>query len=688
MKKLCRIGVDIGGTFTDIVIKNGEHIRHIKILTRDLEQSLALTKALEVIAPQTAPAEFLHSTTLVTNMLLEHKGAKTGFITTQGMRDLLYIARHKRPLNYAIRQNIPWQHNAPVPRKWRITIPERVDANGKVLVALDKVALIKAVKKLVADGVESIAIGFLHAYSFPQHEQLAKKIIRKQYANLPITLSSDVSARFREYERFITAALNARVLPHTFAYLQKLSAKIYNIWPKLKLTVMTNTGGLETVDFASANSGAVQNVPIKLALSGLAAAGNAFKAIAKKLSLPNCIGIDVGGTSTDVIVIKNYKLNEAPLEQRSVAGFPLQIPLLDLHTLGAGGGSIISRDEFGELRVGPLSAGANPGPACYGFGGKEPTLTDAALLVGRMPRDLKLAGSIPINILLAQKVFAKKFHQKRYIDIVKIALDALLLAEANIAFAMREQTIARGLNPQEMALIAAGGAGGMLACGIADILELSKVIIPVNPGLLAAWGLLVAPHTQESTITILKNLNTLNDFEIKKYFAKARAKLASFKAKTQLHYIAALRYLGQGFEVEIELAGKIPSLAKLKIAFHAAHKKEYGFALEATDIEWIELSARRVKLSNISVENFSAAQSYYSSANKNNLVIWDYAKNLSQIKKISAKMFYRSDLPRGFKAAGPLVITEQSATTYVPCGWQLKVVEHGVLILSRRSSKK
>ena len=391
MKTGLRIGIDIGGTFTDAIAVSSKGITTAKVPSNPMNPGEAVLAAVEALTLQERPERFLHGTTLVTNMLLERKGAKTGFITGQGMRDILHIGRHERPLTYAIKQEIPHQHHPPVPRKWRLTVSERVDAQGEVIIPLDEAMVRSAARELNNMGVESIAIGFLHSYQYLEHEKMAEEWVKEEAPDTFVCTSSEISPRFREYERFLTTAWNARVAPKAAQYLANLARELDARWPGLKLTLMTSNGGLEEVDMQSgAAYGDLRRTPIRLGLSGPAAAGNAITRVAHDLNLNNCVGLDVGGTSSDIVVVRDGRLREAPWEERRIGGYVLQIPMLDLYTIGAGGGSLVYRDEFGAIHVGPQSAGADPGPACYERGGTQATVTDAAVMAGRLPEDILL----------------------------------------------------------------------------------------------------------------------------------------------------------------------------------------------------------------------------------------------------------------------------------------------------------
>jgi N-methylhydantoinase A len=676
-----RIGIDIGGTFTDAIAVSSEGISTAKVPSRSDQPGAAVLDALNALKLDQVPDRLFHGTTLVTNMLLERKGALTGLITSQGMRDVILIGRHERPLNYAIQQEIPQQHHPPVPRRWRLAVPERIGATGEVVVPLNEEAVRQAARELAKAGVEAIAIGFLHAYRYPEHEQQAERWIHEEAPEIFVCSSHEVSPRFREYERLLTTAWNARVAPGAAQYLSSLAGDIQSRWPGLRLTLMTSNGGLEEVNLQVEDTkGDLKRTPIRLGLSGPAAAGNAVTRVASELGLQHCVGLDVGGTSSDIVVIRDGRLGEAPWEERRIAGYPLQIPMLDLHTIGAGGGSLVFRDEYGALNVGPQSAGANPGPACYARGGTQPTVTDAAAVVGRLPKDILLGGTMPIQVGLAYKAFADTFSTDEH-DSIRAALDVLALAEANIAFGIRERTVARGLDPAELALVAAGGAGPLLACGIAESLQLAEVIVPPLPGLLAAWGLLVAPDRRENTLTILQPLKEVSSQDSVAYFENAYEGLsAKPPERARILRTAALRYLGQGFEVEIRVDDPANVFA-LEQDFHRAHEHEYGFSMPGAPVEWVELRVawEIPALGWTFSENMNTIDKPIDMA-----PLWEYQykKELEdepEPQLVNARVFERSRLPLDVQILGPAIILEDDATTYIPTDWVARTTQGGYL---------
>jgi N-methylhydantoinase A/oxoprolinase/acetone carboxylase beta subunit len=676
-----RIGIDIGGTFTDAVAVSSQGLSTAKVPSRPDQPGAAVLAALDALQLDQEPVRFLHGTTLITNMLLEHKGAPTGFITSQGMRDLVHIGRHERPLNYAIRQEIPQQHYPPVPRRWRLAVPERISAQGEVVIPLDEKTVRQAARQLHEAGVEAIAIGFLHSYRFPKHEQQAEQWIREEAPDVFVCASHEVSPRFREYERFLTTAWNARVAPGAARYLSGLASEIDSRWPGLRLTLMTSNGGLEEVNMREGEiKGDLRRTPVRLGLSGPAAAGNAVTRVASELGLRHCVGLDVGGTSSDIVVIREGRLGEAPWEERRIGGYPLQIPMLDLHTIGAGGGSLVFRDPYGALHVGPESAGADPGPACYGRGGDQPTVTDAAVVAGRLPQDILLGGTMPIEAGLARRVFANTFSPDGD-EIVRAALDVLALAEANIAFGIRERTVARGLDPAELALVAAGGAGPLLACGIAETLQLAEVIVPPRPGLLAAWGLLVAPDRRESVVTVLRPMKSITAGDSVTYFDQATLGLSAAPPEgAQILRTAAMRYLGQGFEVEITVDDPA-NIAELERRFHQTHEHEYGFATPGAPVEWVEL---RVAWEIPPPDWAFPEETGEPDSRPVQVQLWEYhggEMGTEAVRPVPApaNVYERRRLSLGIRLAGPAIVTEKDATTYIPSGWVAQASRGGYL---------
>ncbi len=679
MNENIRIGVDIGGTFTDAVAITQQGLRVAKAPSQKEHPGQGVLAAINALNLDHVPTRFMHGTTLVTNMLLERKGSPTGFITTQGMRDIIHIGRHERPLTYAIRQEIPQQRYPPVPRRWRLTINERVSASGEIIQELNEDEVRQAARKLAEDGVEAIAIGFLHAYRYQEHERKAVRWIQDELPNLFVCASHAVSPRFREYERFLTTAWNARVAPGAAAYLYELTREIDRRWPGLKLTMVSSNGGLEEVDLATESvAGDLRRTPIRLSLSGPAAAGNAVAHVAKQLGISDCVGIDIGGTSTDIVVVRNGRLNEAPWEERRIAGYPLQIAMLDIHTIGAGGGSIVVQDKFGALQIGPRSAGAVPGPICYGRGGDMPTVTDAAVITGRLPGRILLGGKMSLQPELIPTHFRRMFQISDEADLIKIGLHILAVTESKIAFGIRERTVARGLNPSDLALVAAGGAGPLLSCGIAEILELKEVIVPPRPGLLAAWGLLVASDRREIAKTILQPLMEISDAQAIEYFEKAKANLPS-PANIDATYrlTAALRYVGQGFEVEVDAPHPI-TVERIAQRFHRAHEKEYGFSSPNAPIEWVELR--------VSWEVAPPAWTF-PEVILNNVIpetkteMWELAKRKGDFVPVKREVAIldRHSLTSGRTIKGPNIVTEIDSTTYIPTGWTGTMIEGGYL---------
>ena len=433
---------------------------------------------------------------------------------------------------------------------------------------------------------------------------------------------------------------------------------------------------------SKATFGDLRRTPIRLGLSGPAAAGNAIVRVAHDLNLKNCVGLDVGGTSSDIVVVRDGRLREAPWEERKIGGYVLQIPMLDLYTIGAGGGSLVYRDEFGAIHVGPQSAGASPGPACYDRGGTQATVTDAAAVTGRLPEDILLGGTMPIRADLAHKAIAETFGVNDHKEIIRSALQVLALAEANIAFGIRERTVSRGLDPAELALVSAGGAGSLLACGVAETLGLAEVIVPHRPGLLAAWGLLVAPDRREATVTVLRRLDEISKEETRAYFAEAENKISeSLPEGANFLRIAALRYLGQGFEVEI-LINNSTDLDSLEKKFHEAHQHEYGFSIPEAEVEWVELRA----FWEVAAEGwaFPSADTKKQEPDKP-VSVWELPSNepAPEPLKSQAKCISRDLLLSGSHIEGPAIITEQDATTYIPTGWKAQVTDNGYLRIKK-----
>ncbi len=482
------IGVDVGGTFTDLVycdLASGAiAINKVSTTPEDPSKGV-MTGILELLAAnKVAPnaIDFVfHATTTATNAVLEHKGARTGMITNEGFRDILHIGRHQRVEHYSIRQELPWQNRPLIKRRHRMVVNGRLaPPTGEELEPLDEAAVRKAAIALREEGVEAVAVCFLFSYLNSAHEDRAKAIVRQVMPDAFVTTSSFVSPQFREFERFTTAALAAFIGPKVRSYIAHLDAALKEAGLTGDLRIMASNGG-------AATSGMVSEKPTLTLLSGLAAGVLGGAWIGELAQRRKVITFDIGGTSADIGIIVDGKFAETDSRSTSIAGFPLLMPMIDIHTIGAGGGSIAFIDQGGAFRVGPRSAGAIPGPAAYGRGGAEPTVTDANLVLGRLDEHDFLGGGMKLDVGASRRVVGE-LATKLGLDINETAEGILTLINANMANAIRSRTIQKGIDPRGFALVAFGGGGPLQGADVAAMLEIPEVIVPPYPGITSANG--------------------------------------------------------------------------------------------------------------------------------------------------------------------------------------------------------
>ena len=484
------IGVDIGGTFTDVVFADSEtnDIRVHKVPTTPEDPSLGMQAAVRELCERErlSPAEvghLFHGTTIATNAVLTHDGARTGMITSAGYRDIVHIGRHQRPQHYSIRQEIPWQDRPFVRRRHRLTVPERITPPaGEVLVPLDEEAVRDAARRLRDEGVEAIAVCFLFSWVDPAHEERAAAIVREEHPACFVTTSASVSPQFREFERFTTTAMNAFIGPRVRDYMNRIGARMADAGIAAELHVMASNGGVATVRTVSER-------PVVTLLSGPAAGVLGGRWSGELSGRRRLITFDMGGTSADIGIVDEGRFAEATARDTWVAGYPVLVSMIDIHTIGAGGGSIARVDQGGGFRVGPESAGAVPGPAAYGHGGVEPTVTDANVVLGRLDRDYFLGGAMALDDQAAG-VAIGRLAEGLGLDEREAAAGVLAIVNANMANAISSRTVQKGVDPRDFSLVAFGGAGPLHAVEVAALIGIPEVIVPPFPGINSAVGLL------------------------------------------------------------------------------------------------------------------------------------------------------------------------------------------------------
>lgn len=594
-----RAGVDIGGTFTDLLLLDqhtGEMIIG-KILTTPGDPSVAVIQGLQALLTErqldpAAVSATIHGTTLITNAIIERKGSKTGLITTQGFRDALEIGREKRYDIYDIFLENP---EPLVPRALRREVAERLDETGRVLVPLNRMEVLDVVQELLRSGVEALAVVLLHSFRNPTHERIIREVVESEFPSLTLSLSSDVMPEIREYERTSTTVANVYVKPIARRYLNKLRAEVQQLGFRGDLYTMLSNGGITTCETAS-------DYPIRLIESGPAAGALAASFYSQLKSLDHVISFDMGGTTAKICVIdQGQPMVTTEFEVARVyrfkkgSGLPVKVPVIEMIEIGAGGGSIARIDELRLLKVGPDSAGADPGPACYGLGGSEPTVTDADLILGYLDPDYFLGGKMKLDRARAEKAIRKRVAEPLGMDLTRAAWGIHHVVNENMANAARIHLVERGRDQRRYSLIAFGGAGPVHAYRVAEKLKLRQIVCPLAAGVTSAFGFLVAPMAfdfVQTYLTVLRSiefvhLNTI--FEEMEIRGRALLRQAGVPADAiTVTRSADMRYLHQGFEINVPVPdGRLSAddIPRLQANFDQEYERMYKRLNPDVDVE-------------------------------------------------------------------------------------------------------
>ena len=683
------IGVDVGGTFTDLIycdLETGDLGIH-KVATTPGNPSIGVVEGIKTLCRQNAVmaqdiAYVFHGTTIATNAVLEAKGARTGMITNDGFRDILHIGRHQRVEHYSIMQQLPWQSRPLIKRRYRKTVGGRlIPPTGEVLYELDEEGVRQAALELLADGIESVAICFLFSYLNPEHELRAKELVEEVMPEAYVTTSSFISPQFREFERFTTTALATFVGPKVRTYIGGLNTALKELGLGGELRIMASNGGVATPRMILEN-------PALTLMSGLAAGVLGGSWIGEKCDRSKLITFDIGGTSADIGLSIDGKFVETDARSTSIAGFPLLMPMLDIHTIGAGGGSIAYVDTGGAFRVGPQSAGAVPGPAAYGNGGTHPTVTDANLVLGRLETNDFLGGDMTLDTKAAFKVIGK-LADELGLNILETAEGVLTILNSNMANAIRSRTVQKGIDPRDFTLVAMGGAGPLHGAEVAKMLQVPEVIVPVYPGISSAMGLLTADLKYEAIRTQFQISSSLDLVRIENDFnAMASELTARFAAdgvdvsEVSFQRSGDLRYVGQGYELKVAINdGRINPLAveQLWRDFHKIHETEYGHTFEDSPIEIVNIRCTAVgnlpKLTNL---NPSAEGSFEAALQSTRDCVFRSSSGLDSFK---TDVFKRDLLPIGQTFFGPAILLQKDSTTVLPPETSAYVHPSGSLII-------
>jgi N-methylhydantoinase A len=611
----------------------------------------------------------MHGTTVATNAILQHEGAKTGMLTTGGFRDIIHIGRHQRPANYSIQQEIPWQARPLVLRELRRPIPERlIPPNGEVLIPLDTGEVRRAAEYLKAEGVTSVAICFLFSYLDDAHEREAAEIVREVMPDAFVCTSSDVVPQFREFERFTTACINAFVGPAMETYIERLDAEIRATGVRAPLHIMQSNGGTATPEVAA-------RYPVRALLSGPVGGvmGGVWASGAERLDGSRHLAtLDVGGTSADIGIVTDAGLVEARARDTWIAGYPVMVPIIDIHAIGAGGGSIAHLDKAGALHVGPRSAGALPGPAAYGRGGTEPTVTDANVVLGRLPQPL--AGQLELDAGAAAAAVGR-LAEAMGRTATDTAAAIIRLVNENMAAAVRTKTIERGLDPREFLLCAFGGAGPAQAVELARILGIPRVLIPPHPGVTSATGLLTCDLRYDVGQSYLRVLGDVRPEDVEAIFHRQEEQLRSQlladgrpQEAIVLTRAADLRYRGQGYELKVPIEDRhvgADTLARLREAFNAMHADEFGHSFPELEVELVTLRVTAIgTLPHIGRSNLEPGDA----ANPAHESTQTYFDVEGVTRAFETPVLAREEMPVGVSFEGPAIIVQLDSTTVVPPG--------------------
>lgn len=685
-----RIGVDVGGTFTDLMYwdEDGTIAVH-KIPSTPQDPSVATVAGVGELAERVGVSvealdQFLHGTTVATNIVLEHNGSDVGLITTEGFRDILHIARKKRPLNYSSYQDLPWQKWQLVRRRNRRVVRERINAAGEILTPLDEDGVREQVRVLKANGVRAIAVCFLHAYRNPVHEQAVKRIVEEEYPGVFISLSSEVAPQYREYERFSTTALNAYVGPKVSGYVTNLVDTARESGLRGDVRLMTSAGGLIT------SRRAVEH-PVSLLTSGVVAGLLGGCAIGKASGYESVITLDVGGTSADIGVAADGKLRMKHLLDTRIGDYHAMVPMAEVDTIGAGGGSIAFIDEGGMFRVGPRSAGAVPGPACYARGGTEPTSTDAMVAMGWLREDSFLSGAMRVETDLAIKAIEEHVAAKLGISVQHAAIGIFQILAHAMTEAISLHSVRKGYDPRDFSLVAEGGAGPLYAWHIAQQLNVPRVIVPAHPGIASAMGLLSTDIRVEVPATVWTSSAEPDTDRIAAEIDRLSAQVVEQVTADGLSPDDVViersldcRYIGQGYELRVPAPdGPVDAdwVARAAESFHQVHERTYLQRFDDKPVHFVNVRVAAVgKVGHVPLAEVEAGGPDPSGALKatTQTLFWDEG---NQPAEFTTNVYDRDRLKAGNVIDGPAIVEQFDSTTIIGPGQRATVDRVGHIII-------
>ncbi len=672
-----RVGIDIGGTFTDLQIldaRKGAAVAH-KVPTTPEDPSIGLIEGLKEAGQRYGftladVGYLLHGTTIATNAVLERKFPAGALITTAGFEDVLEIGRHNRRDVYTVK---PVPVPALIERRRRLGIVERITGRGAIEIAITKAALIDIVQRVAALDVKTVAVCLLNAYVNSMHEVIVAERLARDLPGVTVSISSKVSPELREYERTSTTVLNALLMPVVQGYLGKLKARMATEGLDCRLLIVQSNGGVCSAETAGAE-------PVRLLLSGPSGGALGARTLAQSLREPNLVGVDMGGTSFDVCVVSNNKIEV--VSQGEIDRLPVRVPMIEIRTIGAGGGSIARVDATGRATVGPHSAGARPGPVCYARGGTEPTVTDANLLLGRLDPAFFLGGRMPLDLEAAGQALDANFAVPLGLAREAAAEGLLTLTNTSLASAIRVSLFEKGLDPRDFALGSFGGAGSIHACAVADELGIARVIFPLNASTFSAWGILhsdighdfarsrVMPFDTDAADHIAGTVSALRE--------EADARLAAdgiAAADRAFKFAADLRYRGQAFELTVPWADGA-NVESVAVAFHAQHLQRFSYANPGDAVELVTFrlaGVGRLARNLPSAETLGASEGVSTGHRR----VW-----LSGGWHECA-VWRREEFGANQSITGPAIIEEEYTTALIGIGWTAKLGPSGAIVATK-----
>jgi N-methylhydantoinase A len=692
--RTARLAADIGGTFTDLALEQDGRRYSVKVLTtphapeEGVLEGIARVLKIAGIGPSDV-ASFVHGTTLATNALIEKKGARTALITTEGFRDTIEIGRESRFDQYDIELEKP---DPIVPRNLRFTLPERVNVDGTVHIPLDLAALPAIVQRLTEAQVESVAIGFLHSYANPAHEDQVAEALQRVMPRLYISKSSVVCPEIREYERFLTTCANAAVQPIIASYLRRLRSALDDMGLDCTMLLMSSGGGLTTLDKACEQ-------PIRLVESGPAGGAILAAEIGRKIGVRELLSFDMGGTTAKICLIDDFQPTrsrtfEVARSKRFMkgSGMPIRIPVIEMVEIGAGGGSIARLDGMGRIRVGPDSAASDPGPSCYGLGGTFATVTDADVVMGKINPANFAGGRIQLNVALSIKAVSEQIAAPLGLSTEGAALGITEMVEEDMANATRVHAIERGKDLRRRTMVAFGGSAPLHAARLAEKLGVGRVVIPSSAGVGSAVGFLLAPIAYEVVRSRLQRLATFDAPSLNPMLEAMLAegvgvvRLAAPSAKLLHHRSVYCRYVGQGHEIEIPIPDRTilaSDAADLRSQFEAEYIRLFGRSISGADVEMLSWSI--VVTADESTQSAATLVSDRVSAGDGSEYKTSALYDPALRKVIESPVYWRYHLAPGQVVAGPAIISENETSTIITSSFNAMIDQHGDILMTTKA---